>query len=129
MIMQTALTRNIWEIGFTRKQNIDTWLVTVYNKNGNAVLFTSARPGIASRTKGEKLVAISTLHERIHQEIEQLSDEQLRELLLFIEYLNIREDREFIEYVNGRTQQALDARKKGKKFQSLEELQRKFCFI
>ena len=74
-------------------------------------------------------MAISTLHELIHQEIEQLSDEQLRELLLFIEYLNIREDREFIDYVNGRTQQALDARKKGKKFQSLKELQREFCSI
>ena len=71
-------------------------------------------------------MALSTLHERVYQEIKQLSDEQLREVLLFIEFLSIREDREFIEYVNERTQQALNARKSGRKFYGLEELQREF---
>lgn len=71
-------------------------------------------------------MAISTLHERIYQEMKQLSEHQLREILLFIEFLSVREDREFIEYVNERTQQALNARRSGKKFYSLEELQREF---
>ena len=71
-------------------------------------------------------MALSTLHERVYQEIEQLSDQQLREVLLFIEFLSIREDKEFIEYVNERTQQALNARKRGEKFYLLEELQREF---
>lgn len=71
-------------------------------------------------------MALSTLHERLYQEIKQLSDQQLREVLLFIEFLNIREDKEFIEYVNERTQQALNARERGGKFQQLEELQREF---
>jgi hypothetical protein len=71
-------------------------------------------------------MAFSALHERLYEEIEHLSDEQLREVLLFIEFLSIREDKEFIEYVNERTQQALDARDNGKKFYRLEELQREF---
>ena len=71
-------------------------------------------------------MALPTLQERIHQKIEHLSDGQLRELILFIEFLDIREDGEFIEYVNKRTQQALDARKNGKKLYRLEELQREF---
>jgi hypothetical protein len=71
-------------------------------------------------------MAISTLQERVSQEIEQLSDQQLQEVLLFIEFLSIREDREFIEYVNERTQQALSARSSGKKFHRLEELQKEF---
>ncbi len=68
-------------------------------------------------------MAISTLQERVSQEIEHLSDQQLREVLLFIEFLGIREDKEFVEYVNERTQQVLNARSSGKKFYQLEELQ------
>ncbi len=57
-------------------------------------------------------MAISTLQER-----------KLREVLLFIEFLGIREDKEFVEYVNERTQQVLNARSCGKKFYQLKELQ------
>jgi len=74
-------------------------------------------------------MALSTLHERVYQEIKQLSDQQLREVLLFIEFLSIREDKEFIEYVNERTQQALDARERGENFYRLEELQKEFSKI
>lgn len=71
-------------------------------------------------------MSLSTLHERVYEEIKQLSDQQLQEVLLFIEFLNIREDKEFTEYVNERTQQALDARERGERFYCLEELQREF---
>jgi len=71
-------------------------------------------------------MSFSTLHKQLYQKIEQLSEQQLREVLLFIEFLSIREDEEFIEYVNERTQQALNDRKNGKNFYSLEELQREF---
>lgn len=66
------------------------------------------------------------LYERLYQEIESLSEQKLQEILLFIEFLKMREDKEFIEYVNGRTQQALNERKDGKKFYRLEDLQREF---
>jgi hypothetical protein len=71
-------------------------------------------------------MSLSTLHGRVYEEIKQLSDQQLQEVLLFIEFLNIREDKEFIEYINERTQQALNARERGEKFCHLEELQREF---
>jgi hypothetical protein len=71
-------------------------------------------------------MALSALHERLYEEIQHLSDEQVQEVLLFVEFLSIREDKEFIEYVNERTQQALDARGNGRKFYCLEELQREF---
>jgi hypothetical protein len=68
----------------------------------------------------------TTLHKLISQEIKRLSDQQLQEVLMFIEFINMRQDKDFIEYVNGRTQQALIERQRGKKFRSLEELQQEF---
>lgn len=67
-----------------------------------------------------------TLHEKVSKEIKRLSDQQLREVLLFIEFLNIREDKDFIDYVTSRTQQAVNARKRGAKFYSLGDLQKEF---
>jgi len=71
-------------------------------------------------------MSIATLHEKVSMEINQLSDKQLKEVLLFIEFLNTREDEDFINYVNSRTQQVMNDRKKGKKFFNLEELQKEF---
>ena len=71
-------------------------------------------------------MASKALQEQVYQELEKLSLKQLNEVLLFIEFLTARESREFIEYVNERTQQALRARKSGKKFYCLEELQNEF---
>ncbi len=71
-------------------------------------------------------MSTATLHEKVSMEINQLSDRQLEEVLLFIEFLNIREDKDFTDYVNRRTQQVMNDRKKGKKFSNLEELQKKF---
>lgn len=66
------------------------------------------------------------LQEQVYQKLEKLSDRQLREVLLFVEFLSSRENQKFIRYVNERTQQALNAKKSGKKFHRLEELQREF---
>lgn len=67
-----------------------------------------------------------TLREKISEEIDRLSERQLKEVLLFIEFLNTREDKDFIDYVNYRTQQAMEDRKKGRKFYDLRELQKEF---
>ena len=71
-------------------------------------------------------MASSALQEQVYEKLKNLSDIQLREILLFIEFVNTREDKEFIAYVNERTKLALEARKKGQKFYTLEELQREF---
>jgi hypothetical protein len=42
------------------------------------------------------------------------------------EFLNTDESIYFIDYVNSRTRRAVNARKKGVKFHSLEELQKEF---
>ena len=71
-------------------------------------------------------MSVPKLHEKVYQEIEQLSDQQLMEVLLFVEFLNMREDKDFVEYVNSRTLKAINERKKGAKFHGLEELQKEF---
>jgi len=48
------------------------------------------------------------------------------EVLLFVEFLNMREDKDFVEYVNSRTLKAVNDRKKVAKFRGLEELQKEF---
>ena len=56
--------------------------------------------------------------------LEELSEEDARQVLSFAEFLKLRQERWFVEYVNQRTDEALTARQAGKKFTSLEELQR-----
>jgi len=56
--------------------------------------------------------------------LDELSEKDAREVLSFAEFLKLREERWFIDYVNERTKEALASRKAGKKFFSLEELQR-----
>lgn len=58
--------------------------------------------------------------------LEELPERNLQEVLHFVEFLRIREDREFIDYVNLRTQQALSARERGEKFYTLRELQKEY---
>ena len=70
---------------------------------------------------------IAELNELILQNIEELPDKDKREVLNFIEYLRIKEDQNFIEYVNERTRQALAAKKGGRQFTSLEELQSRYA--
>jgi hypothetical protein len=63
----------------------------------------------------------------ILRSIQELEDKHKREILDFIEFLKIREDRSFIEYVNRRTEEAMDARKRGDQFTSLQELQQEYA--
>ena len=55
--------------------------------------------------------------------LDELSEEDAREVLSFAEFLKLREEQWFIDYVNERTKEALASRKGGKNFFRLEELQ------
>lgn len=63
------------------------------------------------------------LNQLIMENIQVLPKKQKEEVLNFIEYLRIKEDHSFIDYVNKRTKQAVEDRRKGLKFTSLNELQ------
>ena len=76
-------------------------------------------------TKGSGVVVRQdTSRDSLRQILEELSDEQARQVLSFAEFLKLRDERWFIDYVNGRTEEALAAREAGQKFVSLEQLQR-----
>ena len=64
---------------------------------------------------------------KIVQKLEDMPPNNLREVLLFVEFLSARESPEFIDYVNNRSEEALKARAKGEKFFTLEELQKEFA--
>ena len=63
------------------------------------------------------------LNQLIMENIQVLPEKKKEEVLNFIEYLKIKEEQSFIDYVNKRTERALDDRRKGVKFTSLNELQ------
>ena len=67
------------------------------------------------------------LNEKIAMNIKKLQKKQKREVLKFIEYLQTKKNSSFIEYINDRTMQAVEARKSGKHFTLLEELQREYA--
>ena len=69
----------------------------------------------------------SVLNQQILEQVKELPEKERREVLNFIEYLKIREDRAFIDYVNKRTQEAVEAKKCGEQFTSLEELQKEYA--
>jgi len=76
-------------------------------------------------TKGSNVVVRhDTSRDSLRQILEELSDEQARQVLSFAEFLKLREEHWFTGYVNRRTEEALAARQAGKKFVSLEEAQR-----
>ena len=57
------------------------------------------------------------------ESLDSLSEREFREVLTFIEFLKLRRKHWFISYANQRTREALLAKKAGKKFSTLEELQ------
>jgi hypothetical protein len=57
------------------------------------------------------------------ESLDSLSEREFREVLTFIEFLKLRHEHWFISYADQRTQEALLAKKAGKKFATLEELQ------
>jgi hypothetical protein len=67
------------------------------------------------------------LEKLILRSIQELEDKHKREILGFIEFLKIREDQTFIEYVNRRTEDAINAKKRGERFTSLQELQEEYA--
>ncbi len=67
------------------------------------------------------------LSTELHAKIRNLPKKKMTELLKFVEYLQLYEDSSFIEYINKRTQQAVQEKKSGKHFTSLEELQREYA--
>ena len=72
------------------------------------------------------MAEVAELNELIIRGIQGLSEKEKREVLNFIEFLRIREEKSFIEYVNKRTKEAIEAKKRGEHFPSLEELQREY---
>ena len=69
----------------------------------------------------------SALNQQISDQVKDLPEKEKREVLNFIEYLKIREDRLFIDYVNTRSKAAVDAKRRGEHFSSLEELQQEYA--
>ncbi|MGA7878102.1 MAG: hypothetical protein WCA08_20755 [Desulfoferrobacter sp.] len=68
----------------------------------------------------------SRMDSLILESMQDLPERDKREILTFIEFLKIREDRSFIEYVDSRTTEAIEARKRGEAFTSLQELQKEY---
>lgn len=71
-------------------------------------------------------------HERKTKEVlldrvNALSEKELSEVLTFVEFLRVREQRWFVDYVNERTSEALEAKRAGEKFVTLGDLQRELA--
>jgi hypothetical protein len=59
--------------------------------------------------------------------LRELSKREKEEVLNFLEFIKVKEDKLFINYVNMRTQTAIEAKNKGKPFYSLEEIQSEYA--
>lgn len=68
----------------------------------------------------------SRMDSLILESMQDLPERDKREILAFIEFLKIKEDRSFIDYVDSRTREAIEARKLGERFTSLQELQKEY---
>ena len=71
--------------------------------------------------------ASANINGLIQKNIKSLSEQGKKEILSYIEYIKLKEDPSFIQYVNNRTKEAVEAKKKGERFISLEELQREYA--
>jgi hypothetical protein len=69
----------------------------------------------------------SVLNQQILTHVKDLPEKEKREVLSFIEFLKIREDRVFLEYVNARSRASVHAKNRGEHFSSLEELQAEYA--
>lgn len=67
------------------------------------------------------------LNELIINEVRGLPEKKKKDVLDFIEYLKLQEDREFVDYVNKRTEEAMAEKKQGKKTFSVTELQEEYA--
>ena len=57
----------------------------------------------------------TTLKRQLIQNIETLSEVKVREVMDFVDYLKIKEDKWFVTYVNKRGESAKSARRAGRK--------------
>ena len=73
------------------------------------------------------MAQVAKFDELIVNGIRELSKREKEEVLNFIEFLKVKEDQVFVEYVNMRTQEAITAKRSGKTFYSLEELQKEYA--
>jgi hypothetical protein len=69
---------------------------------------------------------IEQVREKVVESLSDLPSDKVKEVLNFVEYLKIRESKDFIDYVNRRTKKALEARKKGNHFVSIQELRAEY---
>ena len=67
------------------------------------------------------------INQLILKNIRLLTDKEKREVLNYIEYLRIKEDRSFVDYVILRTKEAVEAKKSGQRFTSLDELKGEYA--
>ncbi|QCQ20815.1 DUF2281 domain-containing protein [Desulfoglaeba alkanexedens] len=70
--------------------------------------------------------ALNEVDRIIFEKVSSLPDNQKREVLSFIEFLQIKQDKEFIDYVNEMTTKTLKDKQAKKKFLSLNELQAEY---
>ena len=66
------------------------------------------------------------LKEKLIEDIEDLTQDKVKEVIDFVSYLKLKEDEWFIDYVNRRGRLAKMERKTGRKFAKLEDLQRQY---
>ncbi|MDD4874383.1 MAG: hypothetical protein PHE15_05345 [Dehalococcoidales bacterium] len=59
--------------------------------------------------------------------IKMLSGREKEQLLNYIEFLKIKEDRDFIEYVNMRTKEAIESKKKGGEVFFIKRTAKRIC--
>lgn len=69
----------------------------------------------------------SELDTRIIRIINALPERHKLEVLRFTEYLKMRDNATFLAYVNGRTRKAVEAKQRGERFTSLEDLQQEYA--
>ena len=69
---------------------------------------------------------ISSLRQRLLEESKTLSKEKLQDVLEFVEFVKLKEDKAFIHYVNERTQKALSDKESGEIFKDLKALQAEY---
>ncbi|MFC1886240.1 hypothetical protein ACFLZM_04210 [Thermodesulfobacteriota bacterium] len=69
---------------------------------------------------------LNEVDEIIIKKLIDLPNDEKKEVLNFIEFMQIKQDRLFIEYVNERSKKAVKDMEKGEKIISLKELQAEY---
>ena len=70
--------------------------------------------------------ALNEVDKIIIEKLINLPPDEKKEVLNFIEFMQIKQDRSFIDYVNERAKKAIKDMEKGEKLISLKELQAEY---